>query len=172
MESRHISGSWQERETIMRGAKMLACLIALAALVAAGCSSGVSASEEKRIIDKAKTDFASEDMGGMYFGEYGSRSVTGAKLFDHVDLPEGDAIWAVELDFTAVEKATGAQKTGIALLQYMRVHSKTGDEKDYTQKEEVMFFLVGFTESEIESNRTAVKASINSVKAMKEMTGM
>lgn len=149
---------------------------------AAGCGKGgLSSKREEQLIEKAKSDFMNPDVVGIAdfafdiiemaedfesppATTFDHVEVTEARMFDYVKMPKDEAYWAVELDFVARSTETDEERYGTAILQYgSYVVNGVYKEAD------LMFSLTGTTEQEIENNRAAVGASLNSVRAASKM---
>jgi hypothetical protein len=163
------------------------CLAVLAAgagacwlLVPKQGESGLPLKKEQELIAIARKDFLAGSVGNLDFAmavikmaeaegtdplaaeKYADAKVTGGRIFDYVELPDDDAIWAVELDLTARAREGGEAGSGVAILQYGSFVVNGA-----RQKAGLMFSQAAYTQAAIEKNRQAVRASLDSCRAMK-----
>jgi hypothetical protein len=140
--------------------------------------SGLPLKREQELIEIARKDFLSGEVGHGDFAmavakmadgsdplaaeEYEDVKVTGGRIFDYVELPKDDAMWAVELDLVARARESGEARRGVAILQY-----GTFIMNGAREKAGLMFSQAGYTQAEIEKNRQAIRASLDSCRAMK-----
>jgi len=160
--------------------RIIVGLLALAFV--AGCGKGgLSSKKAKQLIEKAKSDFMDPDVVGIAdfafdvidmtedsksppTSAFDHVEITEGRMFDYVKMPKDEAYWAVELDFVARNTETDEERYGTAVLQYGS-YVVNGVHREA----HLMFSLTGTTEQEIENNKTAVSASLNSLRAAGKM---